>query len=181
MNRAEILERALETVGRSQAELARRLRRSGPTVSRWFSGGNDPDYASALAIAQMAGLDPVLVLRTFGHDPTLLPVSVQSGDALPVMEIHGELTQDDQEAVEELFGLSPEERQALRVLMRRRRVPPLNPQGGKPPIRIFVRTKVHSGEHHPAVARPRERGVPVTLLAAWRQHEAVPALASDAA
>jgi transcriptional regulator with XRE-family HTH domain len=68
-----ILERALHACNGSQAELARALRVSDSTVSRWFSAKRGIDYESCLRLAQMTGLPAADVVRAAGKDPSLLP------------------------------------------------------------------------------------------------------------
>lgn len=70
-----LIREAMETLGISQAGLARQLRRAQPTVSRWLLGQVQPDYESCLRLSMITGKPAGDVLRAAGLDPTLLPTS----------------------------------------------------------------------------------------------------------
>lgn len=75
MNIREVLDAALETTHGNQAELGRRLRRSGPAITRWLDGSNKPDLESCLRLAAITGMPHEEVLLAAGFDPSILPGS----------------------------------------------------------------------------------------------------------
>lgn len=75
MNIREVVDAALATTHGNQAELARRLQRSGPAITRWLDGTNKPDLESCLRLAAIIGKPPEEVARAAGFDPALLHLS----------------------------------------------------------------------------------------------------------
>jgi transcriptional regulator with XRE-family HTH domain len=70
----EVLDLAIGMVDGNQAELARRLKRSETTVSRWITGRNGIDFESALRLARLTGLPARDVVDACGLDPALVPL-----------------------------------------------------------------------------------------------------------
>lgn len=73
MDARELVLEALRTLDIDQAALAKRLKRSQATVSRWVSGTATPDYESCLRLAKITGKPARSVVEAAGLDPLLVP------------------------------------------------------------------------------------------------------------
>lgn len=82
----ELLDQALEAVGRNQAELARRVNRAETTVSRWLAGFVKPDYESCLRLARITGKSSKLWLEAAGLDPRLIPTEGIASGTQPALD-----------------------------------------------------------------------------------------------
>ena len=84
MNARELVLEALNTLDIDQAALAKRLKRSQATVSRWLSGDITPDYESCLRLAHITGTPARVWLAAAGLDPLLVPDD--SGQPRPALD-----------------------------------------------------------------------------------------------
>lgn len=180
---AERLNRLMAARDLRQKDVADAVGAYSGDVGRWRSGGG-------------ISIQGVRALASFFGEPRAEWEQLAGyGDSEPDAPVEPVRLSPDEVELLGVYRAKPENKPTvLRTVYAINAVQPAN---GQPPRRGTAKAgrrkfdmpqsppsvdpNARSGEHHPAVARPRERGVPVTLLAAWRQHEAVQALASDAA